>query len=100
MLGSQAKHVDAISPNRVVSATVHHIKILFDSIVTLTNMMRFPSSVASLAAKRILSNSNAAPAAFARFGAMRMMSAAPSVKVRKEKTLLEDYRIAFWKMIT
>lgn len=47
-------------------------------------MMRFPSSIASLAAKRVLSNSNAAPAAFARFGAMRMMSAAPSVKVSIE----------------
>jgi phosphoserine aminotransferase len=43
-------------------------------------MMRFPSTVASLAAKRVLSSTNAAPAAFARFGAMRMMSAAPSVK--------------------
>ena len=45
------------------------------------NMMRFPSTVASLAAKRVLSSTHAPPAAFARFGAMRMMSAAPSVKV-------------------
>jgi hypothetical protein len=46
-------------------------------------MMRFPSTVASIAAKRVLSSTstNAVPAAFARFGAMRMMSAAPSVKV-------------------
>jgi len=39
--------------------------------------MRFPSSVATLAAKRIISSSNATPAAFA--GAMRMFSA-PAVK--------------------
>ncbi len=45
-------------------------------------MMRFQSTVASLASKRIILNNNAAPAAFARFGAMRMMSAAPAVKVR------------------
>lgn len=43
--------------------------------------MRFPSSVATLAAKRIISSSNATPAAFA--GAMRMFSA-PAVKVRYE----------------
>jgi len=42
-------------------------------------MMRFPSSVATLAAKRLISSSNATPAAFA--GAMRMFSA-PAVKVR------------------
>eukprot|EP00979_Chaetoceros_neogracilis_P017190 scaffold10188_cov280-Chaetoceros_neogracile.AAC.4 len=40
-------------------------------------MMRFPSSVATLAAKRLISSSNATPAAFA--GAMRMFSA-PAVK--------------------
>jgi hypothetical protein len=49
-------------------------------IITTVTMMRFPSSVATLAAKRIISTSNATPAAFA--GAMRMFSAPPAVKVR------------------
>ncbi len=51
-------------------------------------MMRFPSSVLSIAAKRALSSTNAAPAAFARFGALRMMSAAPSVKVSLSPIML------------
>lgn len=49
-------------------------------------MMRFPSTVASLAAKRVISSTNATPAAFA--GAMRMFSA-PAVKVRFNGYLVE-----------